>query len=99
MTYVPREIIHRQEPLKDYSPPLTRSIPYVHNLEKAEHEFGFQTTPVKDWIQLTVDWYRDNYEGGNSKGYEYRQEELDLAAEWEDRFSKMISTFSVQNSG
>ncbi|MCZ6675818.1 MAG: NAD-dependent epimerase/dehydratase family protein [Candidatus Poribacteria bacterium] len=93
ITYVPSEAVHKHERLKAYAPPLSREIPYIHNLSKAEREFGFRTTPVAKWIGTSVDWYRNHYEGGDSEGYEYREEELALAAKWEEKFGELISTF------
>ena len=93
ITYVPREIIHRYSFLEDYSPPLSREIPCIHDLSKAERDFGFRTTPVETWIQTTVDWYRDYYTGENSNCYKYRDEELALGATWDERFGQLISDF------
>ena len=93
ITYVPREIIHKHTCFKAYAPPLSRNIPYVHNLSKAERDFGFRTTPAEGWIQTTVDWYRDHYTGEDSTGYEYREEELALGANWNERFGKLVSAF------
>ena len=93
ITYVPREIIHKQPHLNAYAPPMSRSVSYLYNLSKAERDFGFSTTPVEEWIQTTVDWYREQYKGDNSEGYEYREEELGLAARWEEQFGQFISEF------
>ena len=72
---------------------MCRSASYLYNLSKAEREFGFNTTPVEEWIQTTVDWYREQYKGENSEGYEYREDELGLAARWEAQFGQFISGF------
>ena len=93
IAYVPREVIHKHANLKAYAPPMSRSVSYIYNLSKAEREFGFSTTPVEEWIQTTVDWYREQYEGDNSEGYEYREDELGVAARWEEQFGKLISGF------
>ena len=93
ITYVPNEIIQKQSHLNAYAPPMSRSVSYLYNLSKAEREFGFSTTPVEEWIQTTVDWYREGYEGEDSEGYEYRENELRLAARWETQFEQFISGF------
>ena len=93
LTYVPREIIERQESLKGYTAPLSRAIPVLYDLSKAEGEFGFTTTPVEEWVQTTVDWYRDRYEGDGSAGYEHRADELALADRWKDRLQKLVRGF------
>ena len=93
ITYVPREVIHKHANLPAYAPPMSRSVSYIYNLSKAEREFGFSTTPVEEWIQTTLDWYRNQYEGSNSEGYEYREDELGLAARWEEQFGQFTSGF------
>ena len=93
ITRVPREVIHRQPTLDGYAPPLSRSIPYLHDLSKAKRDFDFQTTPVEEWIRTTVDWYRDNRPEENSKGYEHRDKEVSLASNWTGRFEELKSNF------
>ena len=93
ITYVPKKVIHSHPSLKAYAPPLCRPIPYIHDLSRAERDFGFRTTPVEEWIRTTVDWYRDRYTGEGSEGYEHREGELALAAQWKERFDRLVSEF------
>ncbi|MDA0746749.1 MAG: NAD-dependent epimerase/dehydratase family protein [bacterium] len=93
ITYVPQSILNAQ--LSEYSPPLTRSLPYIHDLSKAVHDFGFCTTPAETWIQTTVDWYRNQYQGEDSKGYDHRQAELALAEAWRKQVGDLVSNFSM----
>ena len=91
ITDVPQEVIQRQ--LSDYEPHLSRALPYIQDTSKAEREFGFATTPVAEWVQTTVDWYRREYRGEDSQTYGYRSAELDLAAAWRRAFGDLISSF------
>ena len=93
ITLVPESIIQRQGRLPGYAPPLARAFPYIHDLSRAERDFGFETTPVEEWLQTTVDWYRDRYEGGDSHGYDRRQLEISAAARWRDAFEELVSEF------
>ena len=93
ITYVPREVIRRQGSLRSYAPPFTRPVSNIHDLSKADDAFGIKTTPVADWIQTTVDWYRGSYQGGDSQGYESREEEVALAARWEAALEKQMAEF------
>ncbi len=93
ITYVPREVIRKQGSLRYYSPPLTRPVPNIHDLSKAEDAFGIWTTPVAEWIQTTVDWYRRSYQGGDSEGYEFREEEVALAEKWDVALNKQMTEF------
>jgi 2'-hydroxyisoflavone reductase len=94
ITYVPAEAI--QVSIKDYAPPLCRPIPYIHDLSRAKRDFGFSTTPVEDWIQTTVDWYRDYYKGDDAKGYANRSIEIALANKWTEAQSNTIAQFSLE---
>ena len=89
VSFVPSDVIQRH--LEGYAPPLSRRLSYIHDLSKAERDFGFVTTPVTDWIQTTVDWYREQSGRENSKGYESRRDELELAARWNEEFGILTS--------
>ena len=93
IAYVPREVIRKQGPLRSYSPPLTRPVSNFHDLFKAEAAFGIKTTPMAEWIQTTVDWYRESYQGEDSEGYEFREEEVALAERWEEALHKQMTEF------
>lgn len=93
ITYVPRAAIDRDETLRGYLPPLCRDYPYVHDLSKAERDFGFTTTPVEQWMSKTVDWYRNSYDGGDSAGYVDRHKEMALAGRWTDSIARTIAEF------
>ncbi len=88
--YVPESIINDR--LKNHAPSFCRSLPYIHDLSKAE-EFGFSTTPVEKWISETINWYRSNYAGEDSKGYSQREEELAVGKNWKEGMQKLISEF------
>ena len=91
LTLIPLEFIHRQEGLENYAERLSRDFPCIHDLTKAEHDFGFTTTPVEQWVQSTVHWYRDSYEGEDAAGYEHRDAEIAVAAKWSEAHSKLVS--------
>ena len=93
IAHVPREVIRKQDSLKSYAPPMSRPVNNIHDLSKANLAFGIVTTPVEEWIQSTVDWYRDQYQGEDSEGYRFRQEELSLAARWEEKFGRFTAGF------
>ena len=93
ITYVPEEVVERQDGLKGYAPPLTRPVPSIYDLSKAERDFGYSTTPVEGWVSTTVSWYRDEYRGDESEGYGQRATELSLAKRWGEAFSTLKSQF------
>ncbi len=91
ITYVPKSVILRS--LEAYAPPLCRPIPYVHDLSKAERDFGFRTTPLATWIEMTVDWYRDHRPDDDAAGYEQRKAELTLARRWREAYTDLTTSF------
>jgi 2'-hydroxyisoflavone reductase len=93
IAYVPPEIIAKNNRLRNYSPPLSRPIPNIHDLSKANRDIGITTTPVAEWVQETVAWYRDSYRGPDSEGYRYRDEELSIALQWNQRYQQLVSEF------
>ena len=93
IAYLPREVIRKQPGLQGYAPPLTRPLANIHDLSKAQRLFGIRATPVAEWVQTTVDWYRDSYRGEDSQGYQFRNDELSLAAKWEERYAQLLKEF------
>ena len=91
VTYVPDTVLSRS--FEGYAPPLCRPIPNVHDLSKAERDFGFQTTPITSWIQATVDWYRAHPPAEDSEGYGRRSEEIELAGRWAKAYEEFNSQF------
>ncbi len=94
VTYVPSDVIRRWDGLGSYTSPLTRAAPYVHDLSRARRDFSLETTPASDWIATTVAWYRTEYAGDDSAGYEYRSQELALADRWRAAYGELTATFA-----
>ena len=91
ITYVPQEVIGRDESLDGYEAYMSRPLPVLYDLSKAERELGFATTPVEEWVKSTVDWYLNRYDGPDSPGYEHRDAELALADRWNVGFRKLVA--------
>lgn len=52
---------------------------FVPSIEKAQSELSYTTTSFEDWIAETARWYRDHYQGEDSKGYDQRDAEVRFA--------------------
>ncbi|MFB6285782.1 MAG: NAD-dependent epimerase/dehydratase family protein [Candidatus Bipolaricaulia bacterium] len=52
---------------------------FIPSIEKAQSELSYTTTPFPEWIAQTARWYRDHYQGDDSKGYERRDAEVRFA--------------------
>jgi nucleoside-diphosphate-sugar epimerase len=57
--------------------PLTR---FVMSSARAGDDLGYATTPFREWLSVTARWYRDEYDGSDSMGYEHRPAEIEAAA-------------------
>jgi len=90
LTLIPLEFIHKQEGLESYAERLSRHFPCVHDLSKAERDFGFRTTPIEQWVRSTVHWYRDHYEGEDAAGYRHRTAEIAVAKKWNAAHNQLI---------
>ena len=93
IAYVPREVIAKSRTIANYAPPLSRPVHNIHDLGKAERAFGILSTPVEQWVQNTVDWYRENHGGDDSVGYHFRRDELALADRWQSSYRQLITEF------
>lgn len=98
LIFIPLDVIRKQEGLQHYieTERVSRSFSYIPDVSKAERDFGFTTTPVEQWVQSTVDWYRQHYKGKDAAGYEHRGEELILAEKWSEGFNKLVSSLTTR---
>jgi nucleoside-diphosphate-sugar epimerase len=78
---VPREIFDLAGCKSIFSKPEL----YIEDITRAEQDFGLGTTPVDQWVETTVDWYRANPPGKDSAGYERRPAEIRLARWWQEQ--------------
>ncbi len=93
---VPLAAIRHTSSLKHYAPPFLRDTPYVHDISRAIDDFGFETTPLDDWLKATTDWYRANKPEKDAAGYASRSAEVDLARQWQIHVAKWIESSDGQ---
>ena len=70
--------------------PFSRPPSYVMSIEKARRDFALHSTPLEEWVKLTVDWYGEHHDGVNSFGYESRDDEVDFARRWRDEYARFV---------
>ncbi len=63
----------------EYADPYSRMSNFIPSVERAENDLGYASTPFVEWVGATARWYRDHYEGPDSRGYEARADEIRLA--------------------
>ena len=64
----------------------SRPLLYVPSILQAKTDFNMKTTPIKDWVEITVDWYRNN-DIPESNGYEKRDYEINLCRKWQSSYT------------
>jgi nucleoside-diphosphate-sugar epimerase len=62
-----------------YPDPYSRMHRFVLSNRRAEDDLGYTTTPFDEWMGVTARWYRDEYDGPDSAGYEQRDREIEIA--------------------
>jgi nucleoside-diphosphate-sugar epimerase len=73
----------------DYEDPYNQLSNFVPSLQRARRDLDFHSTPFGEWVGVTARWYRDSYEGPDSRGYGRRSDEIRLAREMRsDRFDE-----------
>jgi nucleoside-diphosphate-sugar epimerase len=90
---VPAEVAEARStlPWHDWAfDPFSRPKTYVMAIQKALWDFNMRTTPMDTWIKQTVDWYKANPVGKDSKYYERRDDEVALARWWRDEYAKLL---------
>ena len=63
---------------------------YVMSIEKARRDFNLRSTPVEQWVGTTVEWYRTQFDGRNSYGYDRRDDEVEFARWWSREFGRFV---------
>ena len=82
--------------LPESFPPMAHGVPYIPDLRKSREEFGFRTTPFSEWVARAVRWYRDEYNGADSRGYSHRAEEIELARIYRKRQAELAASISLK---
>ena len=79
----------------EYSPPLLRNYPYVHDLNKSDQDFGFTTTNPSIWVQKTINYYLNENKIENSNGYDSRENEIKVGLSWKNNLQKLTGEFQI----
>lgn len=78
---IPAEILRRASLGTPFSPFFNRR-PFVLDVRKAKKDLQFFSTPLETWLQKTIRWFFEQYEGGPPENYALRDRELDLIARY-----------------
>jgi len=93
--HVDQEVFDRQSfssiPYGDVFPFNTRRTA-IFSLDKIKRDLSFKTTPVREWLPTTVNWYLNEFKG-HSNGYENRAEEVAFTERWWEWRSRELKQF------
>ena len=62
--------------------PLTTWGNHLHAIDRAQRELDFEPTPMKAWLQPTIEWHLEHRRKDDPPGWELRLEENELAERW-----------------
>ncbi len=60
------------------------SIPrsWIVDISKAQRELGWRSTPWREWMRASIEWFEREYHGPPPENYFHRAEELQLIQRW-----------------
>jgi nucleoside-diphosphate-sugar epimerase len=67
--------------------PLFSRRPFILDVQKAQKELSFASTPFDLWMRKTIQWFMEEYSGGPPENYELRDKEVDVIR----RFREAVS--------
>jgi 2'-hydroxyisoflavone reductase len=73
------EVSREQMREADVVGPYDRMSSFIPSVCRAVEELGYRSMPFTAWVVETARWYRDEYQGPDSAGYERRATELAIA--------------------
>lgn len=56
---------------------------YIMDISKAYETLDLKSTPVREWIKKSIEWFMFDYAGMKPKNYESRQAEIELCLKWQ----------------
>jgi nucleoside-diphosphate-sugar epimerase len=62
--------------------PFSNMVNLIPDISAAKKDFGFTTTPFKEFIQTSADWFRDHWRGNEKDLYSTREQEIAFIARW-----------------
>jgi len=72
---VPWQVLEESGLGTSFSPFSTRR-PFVLSTEKAKRNLNYSSTPVETWLEKTIFWFAEVYQGGTPENYREREKEV-----------------------
>ncbi|MBS3819608.1 hypothetical protein KGY73_08925 [bacterium] len=70
--------------------PFTQRWPFILDVRRAQRDLGYSSTPFKQWMERTVRWFREDYQGGPPPNYKFRGEEIQLIHKYQKAIQSII---------
>lgn len=78
---IPSEILKIASMGTSFSPLFHRR-PFVLDIHKAVKDLGFTPTDIRTWLEKTIRWFQNEYEGDPPENYKLRPKELEFVNEY-----------------
>jgi nucleoside-diphosphate-sugar epimerase len=78
---IPSAVLERGGLGTSFSPFSMRK-PFVLDTQKAARELGFSATPFDIWLEKTIRWFVEDYDGGPPENYQSRDREVEIAEKY-----------------
>ncbi|MCX7752152.1 MAG: NAD-dependent epimerase/dehydratase family protein [Blastocatellia bacterium] len=62
--------------------PYSASRSWILDISKAQWELGWRSTPWREWMRASIEWFEREYQGPPPENYFHRAEELQLIERW-----------------
>jgi nucleoside-diphosphate-sugar epimerase len=84
---IPSRVLERAGLGTSFSPLFSRR-PFILDIQKAQKELNFTSTPFDSWMKKTIHWFLEEYRGGPPENYGLRDKEVEVVR----RFKKAVSS-------
>ncbi len=69
--------------------PFSNRRPFVLAVNKAREDLEFRSTPFRDWLARTIDWFFTEYRGEPPANYRWRPLEVEIARKFKTRMAEL----------
>jgi nucleoside-diphosphate-sugar epimerase len=89
---IPSRILKKTPMGLSFSPFSSRR-PLVLDANKARKELQFSSTPFNLWIEKTIRWFVEIYEGDPPENYKFREKEIEFIQKYKNMLQTLVQKF------
>jgi nucleoside-diphosphate-sugar epimerase len=79
---MPSDVLDKSSLGTSFSPLFHRR-PFVLDVHKAVQDLGLAPTPVRSWLEKTINWFQNEYTGDPPVNYKLRKKELEFTEKYQ----------------